>query len=231
MKNLTKIGIIAFIFAIVIVYMSSLNFQNSLTGSAIQQAIVGPQNTTTVLLTLPNSTAVGLAYYTNGNTVNFAFTNQSGLAPVLSEINSSSLWSSPVPGYSYVLEISYNSTYGVFPYQMQNGTAMLHYYPHSPILAAGNYYAVFHNPGQSSVTVSYSTVLKSESQINSTIMSNAAYGIVAMLLFFGGIIIILYSVFAKKESSDSVQVASATSETANRPTATSQRKRRGQKSR
>ena len=200
MKNLTKIGILAFIFSIIIIYMSSLNFQGAITGSTLQQAILSAQNTTSVLLVLPNSTAFGMAYYTDGNAVNFALTNESGLAAALSEINSSSKWSAQSTGSSYILEMSYNSTYGIFPYQMQKGAHLVHYSAQSPILPAGNYYAVFHNPGNSSITVSYSTVLKSESQINSMFISNAAYGALAMLLFFGGLLVIFYSIFIKKSA-------------------------------
>ena len=198
MKNLTKIGILAFIFSIVIVYMSSLSFQGAVTGSALQQAIIPAQNTTQILIMLPNSTALGLAYYTNGNAVNFAFTNESSLAAAISEINSSSLWPVAPTDGPKILEMSYNSAYGIFPYQMQNGTQLVHYYSQSPILSAGNYYAIFHNPGNSSITVYYSTVLKPESQINSMLISNAAYGAVAMLLFFGGLVIIAYSIFINK---------------------------------
>ena len=198
MKNLTKIGILAFIFSIIIVYMSSLNFQQAVTGSTLQQALLPAQNTTTVLITLPNSTALGMAYYTSSNTVNFAFTNESGLAEALTRINSSSLWPATSANGTGILEMSYNSTYGIFPYQMQNGTQLVHYTSQFPILAAGNYYAIFRNPGNSPITVYYSTVLKPQSQINSLLISNAAYGAIAMLLFFGGLFIIFYSIFVKK---------------------------------
>ena len=198
MKNLTKIGILAFIFSIIIVYMSSLSFQGAVTGSALQQALLPAQNTTTVLIVLPNSTALGMAYYTNGNVVNFALANASGLDAALLAINSSSNWQASSADTANILEMSYNSMYGIFPYQMQNGTPLVHYSSQSPILAAGDYYAVFHNPGNSSLTVYYSTVLKPQAQINSMLMSNAAYGAIAMLLFFGGLAIIFYSIFIKK---------------------------------
>ena len=217
MKNLTKIGILAFIFSIIIVYMSSLSFQGAVTGSALQQALLPAQNTTTVLIVLPNSTALGMAYYTNGNFVNFALANASGLAAALLAINSSSHWQAASAETANILEMSYNSMYGIFPYQMQNGTPLVHYSSQSPILAAGDYYAVFHNPGNSSLTVYYSTVLKPQSQINSMLISNAAYGAIAMLLFFGGLAIIFYSIFIKKSDAQPDIQSASLSEKSKRP--------------
>lgn len=203
MKNLTKIGILAFIFSLLIVYNNSLNFQNSFSTPAVHQVIVTPQNTTIKYIQLDNSTVFGLLYYTDGNAVNFALANASGEAPATHYISSGTRPSSANNSGYGIMEMSYNSIYDMFPYQQSNGTGTTYYSTQSPILPPGNYALIFYDPANTPVQVLYSIATKPQYQVNNTLVSTAAYGIIGALLFFGGIIVILYSVFIKRDSDSS----------------------------
>jgi len=199
MKNLTKIGILIFIMSLFIIYINSLNFQNGNAGGNVQELSVLPHNTLYSSFDLTNATAVGLLYYTNGNAINFLLLNQSGFSGVAMQINSSQ----PINGTALegrgLIEMVYNSSVGIFPYQQANTTqtAGVYGYNSSLIFPAGNYYAVFENPGPASVQVSYSLVLKPQSGISNAILSGAAYGVLGAAFFFGGIVIILYSILSR----------------------------------
>ena len=203
MKKLTKIGILLFVMSLLVIYASSASFQGSVTGSNIQEISILPHNTLYTSFTLTNFTIVGFFYYSNSTPVDFLLLNQSGFSRASLQINSSKPINESQAARSGALELIYNSTYGVFPYSQLNATPQSVYSSNSPpILPAGNYYAVFENPGQSSVRISYSVILKTQSGINSTILSTAAYGLTGAALFFSGIVIILYSVLAKPKKEE-----------------------------
>ncbi len=203
MKKLTKIGILVFVMSLFVIYASTASFQSSVTGSNIQEMSILPHNTLYTSFTLTNFTIVGFFYYSNSTPVNFLLINQSAFSSMSSQINSGKPINGSLAARSGALELIYNSTYGIFPYSELNSTKQDVYTSNSsPILPAGNYYAVFENPGQSSVRISYSAILKTQSGINSTILSTAAYGLTGAALFFGGIVIMLYSVLAKPKKEE-----------------------------
>ena len=179
MKGLTKIGILIFVMSLFIIYVNSLNFQSGNTGANIQELSVPPHNTLYSPFSLTNATAVGFLYYTNGNAIDFLLLNQSGFSSAMKQIDSGQPINVTGLEGGGAIEIVYNSSVGIFPYQQANTTqpGSLYGYNSSIIFPAGNYYAVFENPGQASVQVSYSLVLKPQSGITSAILSGAAYGL------------------------------------------------------
>ncbi len=200
MKNLTKLGILIFVFSILIVYNNSLNFQSSFTTPVTRQLAIPPQNITEERITMQNSTVFGLLYYTDGNSINFALSNSSGASAAANYISSrAGVYSNSTnTPNSNIMEMSYNSIYGMFPYQRSNDTAITYYSTLSPVLPPGNYTIIFYNPSNTTVQIIYSVATKPQYQINNTLISTAAYGSIGVLLFFGGIIVILYSIFIKK---------------------------------
>ena len=204
MVDLVKSGIVLFVISLFVIYLSSASFEGSFTGSNLQELSVLPHNTTYASFTLPNVTIVGFFFYTNGSAVNFLLLNQSGFSSIAAQLNSTAQINESRLIGDGALEMSYNSVYGVFPYQSINGTLAAQTYASnsSPALPAGSYYAVFQNQGSSSIKIFYSAILKTQAQINGTIFSSAAYGITGAALFFSGIVIILYSILAKSKKED-----------------------------
>jgi hypothetical protein len=199
MKRLTKIGILIFVMSLLIIYVSSLNFQNSITGSSIQILNVLPHNSLYASFNLTNTTVVGFFYYTNGSAIDFLLLNRSGFSSVSAQIGSSQQINETGLEGRGAIELVYNSAVGVFPYQQMNETqaSVVYGYNSSVIFPAGDYYAVFDNPGPSTVQVSYSVILKSQSEINDTIFSSAASGLLGAAFFFGGLVMILYSIMSR----------------------------------
>jgi hypothetical protein len=196
MKKLTKVGILLLVMSLLVIYASAQNFQGSFAPSSVQSTYVRPNSTTYVSFILQNLTAVGFVYYTNGPAINFMLVNRSAFSAA--EQSNQILVNGSLVSGGGVLEMAYNSVYGVFPYSQQFGPQQDIYASNSsPILPPGTYYAVFQNPGQLAVQVSYSEVLKPQSSINNTIYASAAYGITGAAMFFAGIVAILYSLIAK----------------------------------
>ena len=194
MKNLTKMGVLLFIVSLFVIYLSTQSIQSTITGGSVQELSILPYNTIYDAFSLPNATAVGFVYYTSANAVNFALFNQSGFDSYFHEMNSSKPNATLIDGKG-TLDFVYNGSYGIFPYQQRNATSAQAYYNSSVILPPGNYYAVFYNPNPLSVMVAYSLIAKPTSQLDGAILSSAAYGVSGALLFFGGIVVVLYSIF------------------------------------
>ena len=205
MKKMTKIGIILFIISLLIIYISAINFENSFTGSSLQEMSVLPHNTLYASFNLTNATIVGVFYYTNGTTANFFFVNQTGFSRVSSQVNSNQpINRTEIEGHG-AIELVYNGIAGVFPYQQLNSTTNQTYVyapNYSPVLPTGNYYAIFENPNNSSVQIFYSIILKAQSAISNTIFSSAVYGIIGAAMFFSGIVLILYSILLKPKKEE-----------------------------
>jgi hypothetical protein len=200
MRMLTKMGILIFIISLPVLYLIAMNFQGGFTVSGLQM-IIPSHNTMYTLFSLTNASAVGFSYYTNATAINFLLLNQSGFSSIAAQVNSSqTINGSRLEGRG-AIELSSNSIFAIFPYQQggvnQTGT---YFYNSSPFLPAGSYYAIFENPSPSDVKVYYSLSLKPQSEMSSTIFSSGAF--LGTALFFGGVVIILYSVLAKPKKEE-----------------------------
>ena len=197
MQRLTKIAILLILFSAALTYISAQQFQGSFSGGSLQEMGVPPKSAAYFTFDLPNSTVVGFVYFTNGVPVNFLLLNQQGFSSIQLKSNSSSDIYTGSLNATDTIELIYNSTSGIFPYQNASSYSS---YPSqsSPMLPGGRYYAVFQNSGGSNATVSFSLVTKSQSQVGGSVFSSAAYGISAAAMFVAGVLALIYSLFSKK---------------------------------
>ncbi len=197
MKRMTLIGILLVLFAIAVVYLNSVNIQNGFAPGTVQQMLLPANSVKYLELNLSNGTALGIVYYSNDTPIDYYLLTSAGFIAASPYISSNSL----IYSAANVLErggavvIIHNSTAGEYPYQGPTSQSYQEYQSNSSlVLPQGAYYNVFQNPAKSNDLISYTIYERSESSISSTITTNAIYGLGGVVLFIGGIIVVLYSV-------------------------------------
>jgi len=199
MDNLVKLGILMVIMALAIFYISSASFQGGFSSDNIQEVIVASNTARYMSFTLSNFTVVGLLYYTNGTNINFYLVNQSVFDESYSNSTGQIISNSTALQQNGAIEIIYNRSGGIFPYQQQNLSAVnIYEQTESPILPAGRYYGIFQDPTGSNTTVFYSLLSESKGAVQSKILSSAVYGLSGAGLLLAGIVLVIYSIFIRK---------------------------------
>lgn len=198
MKKLTIAGILLVIFAFVIVW---LKIQQTISTTGELQALILPPNTIRyAAFNLTNTTIVNILYYANSTLNNTPLTylmlNETGFNNAMPYLNSSSSLyaaSNSLEGNG-ALEIIWDSPSGFFP-AAGNITGVDYYsWEGSSQLQPGFYYNVFDNDNDTNVTVYY-TVVRGNGLASNQILSNSSYWLIGTVMFIGGIIVTLYSIF------------------------------------
>ncbi len=200
MKQLTIIGIILLVFSVMLVYESSLQFEGSVSNSALQSVVVGPHASAAMPFQVSNGTAVGTFYYANTSNLTYYLLDSQAFSGVSSMLNSTGLLTA---AYAYngmgAYEIIYSNSSGIFPSSLGRLPKGSYFYNGTSIFPNGTYYNVFQNFGSQNTLVYYSIIQKPQLSTTSTLFSSGAYGILAALLFLAGIGMIGYSLLARRE--------------------------------
>jgi hypothetical protein len=201
-KRLTLIGILLVVISLGVLYVNSLQIQSGFAPGQLDVMLLAANTIRYASINLTNSTALGTLFYTNSTPIDYYLLNQTGFDAALPYIESNSILyahANSLEGNG-AIAIVHNSTAGEYPYQQGATSNQVQPYSEyesnsSTIVPAGSYYEVFQNTGSRNVTIYYSAIEKTQSQISSGLFSNAAYGFVGAVLFIGGIIAALYSIF------------------------------------
>ena len=202
---MVKLGILMLPLSILLIYLGALNFQSGFSNSNLNELNIPPQNSVYLPFNLTNYSAVGFLYYTNGVRVNYYLLDRQAFDSVSPSLASGALigGSAASPERNGSLEIIYNSTAGIFPYQQQGvQNATIYVRNSSPIIPAGEYYNVFENPSLSNATLFYVLTVKTQAEISSNIFSTGLYSFIGVALLVGGIIIIFYSIITRPKKEE-----------------------------
>ncbi|MHB1830478.1 MAG: hypothetical protein ACYCO0_03730 [Candidatus Micrarchaeaceae archaeon] len=205
MRAMIKIGIILLPLSFILLYLSAMNFQGGFSNSNVNELNIPPQNSVYLPFNLSNYSAVGFLYYTNGIRVNYYMLDSQAFDSIRSSLASGAPVGSNASSLegNGALEIIYNSTAGMFPYQQsgqQNTT--IYVLNSSPIIPGGEYYNVFENPSKSNATLFYVLTIKTQAEISSNIFSTGIYAIIGIALLVGGIIIIFYAIITRPKKDE-----------------------------
>ncbi len=194
-----KIGIILLPLSFILLYLSAMNFQGGFSNSNVNELNIPPQNSVYLPFNLTNYSAVGFLYYTNGIRVNYYMLDSQAFDSVRSSLASGALIGSNATSLEAdgALEIIYNSTSGMFPYQQGQQNTTAYALNSSPIIPGGEYYNVFENPGRSNATLYYVLTIKTQEEISSSIFSTGIYALIGVSLLVGGIIIVFYAIITR----------------------------------
>ncbi len=202
MRQTVLLGIILLIFGFVLLYSSSVSFENQAANNSLQSTVVYPHNTISIPFDVLNSTILGMFYYSNSSAITYYFMNQSAFSTVIPYLNSTSLLnqSEKLKGHG-LYQLLYNTSSGVFPYQ--NSTAPRppsYYYNGTSLFNSGTYYIMFHNSGNTTVLLYYSIVKKLQISINNALLGSSILALVAVLMLLAGVGLLGYSLIVKKEA-------------------------------
>ena len=129
--------------------------------------------------------------------VDFYFANSAAFG-TLASVNESSLAAAAVNAEKQgVLQIMLNGTKGVFPYTADYaaaGAPKPNYYSNNTVVN-GTYYAIFANSGKNAAQVTYYKTYMPSDYAASAVSLVGTAGLVASLIFFAGIIIVVFSFF------------------------------------
>lgn len=214
MKKLTIIGLCLIIFALGVLYLSSLTFESNIANNTIQVATIAPNSIIVEPVQITNTTIFGFFYYTQQGPINYYLVNQTVYNSISNYTNSSgkNLFNATknFEGNG-VYEILINAQSGLFPYQNVTPlSAPNYFYNGTSIFNTGTYYSIFQNTQGSNNTVYFSVIKKLQVSVNNSLLSTTVFGLVGAVLFILGIIFIGYSMFIIKEKPTVIQTSNPT---------------------
>ena len=209
-----RVLLLGILFIVIGFFVSGLSVSTTLplhsASSSTGRIVVGSESSAYVPIQI-NQSSLPMFFFNSSSMLGFVFANSTAFA-ILSKLPASSLikTAESLEGRG-VLEIA-NSTSSVFPYvaypnsSIQAGIARPIYQGNVSLLPAGNYYAIFSNPGNVSVNASYRfSNFAYSSKLSSEISSVSPYIFASSLIVFLGFVLIAVSLFMKGKSKQAAE--------------------------
>lgn len=211
-KRLLFIGVLLFLFGLLLSYESGQQFLSNLSSpndTVAGQFYLGP-NVTGYLPVAFNSPSLMEVSYNSTNAINFYIVNSSAFYAMEQYLNSTNTLSQEAVAFEGrgTVMIIKNEATGVFPYQ----SAYAGIFPmpnysstNESVLPPDEYYTLFRNPGASNALIFYSLFSKPVSSIGITSGGVFGYGIMSALFLIGGFALCVYALFMKRDDKETVR--------------------------